>query len=313
MKRTAIVLFCCLIVVLSCACNGREEKDNSEIYEENIETGFRRTTLYYLSDDGFVVPVMKRIPWEEGIGKAALSYITGGTDNDKSAAEMGLNTVIPEGTEYTLKIDDGVAVVNMKSLTAFDSQGEEAAMVTAIVNTLTEFSSIDSVKITLDGKTVNSLPNGTDISRAMSVFALNTENGEVAVSGDANAMTLYFPTYSAGLNIPVTRYINAEPSFAAAVNELVKGTEDSRLLNVIPAGTQLNKAYINEGIAKVDFNASFKDIEYVEGMLEAARDVLCLCAGEYEDVYGVDIYVDGEEYSLHSEALSAPLYVNEFR
>jgi len=313
MKRAVIIIFCCLFAAVCCACKNNAEADYSETYEENIESGFRRTTLYYMSDDGFVVPVMKRIPWEEGIGKAALSYITGSEDNDRSAAEMGLNTVIPEGTECTLKIDEGVAAVDLKNLTAFDTAAKEAAMVTAIVNTLTEFSSIDSVRITLDGKSASSLPGGTDISEAMSTFALNAENRDVAVSGDVNAMTLYFPTYSASLNIPVTRYISAAPSFATAVNELVKGTQDSRLLNVIPTGTELNSAYISDGIAKVDFSTAFKDVEKVEGMLEAARDALCLCAGEYEDVWGVDIYVDGEEYSMHSESISAPLYVNEFR
>lgn len=314
MKRAAIILFCCLLAVLFCACGGKAATEENEAYEENIESGFRRTTLYYLSDDGFVVPVMKRIPWEEGIGKAALGYITGSRDNDASAAVMGLNTVIPEGTECGLRIsDDGVATVDFSNLTAFETPEEERAMVTAVVNTLTEFSSIDRVKITLDGNTVNTLPMGTDIGKEMSEIRLNTEKSDIAVSGNAQPITLYFPTCSGSLNIPVTRFIGTTPSFSAAVSELAKGTEDGRLLSVIPSGTTVNGAYIKDGIASVDLSAAFKEVEAVEGQLEAARDALYLCAGEYESVYGVDIYVDGKEYSMHDKSASAPLYINEFR
>ena len=53
---------------------GREAQTQAEdlAYEEDSEAGFRRTVLYYTAEDGFVVPVMKRIPWEEGSGKRPL-------------------------------------------------------------------------------------------------------------------------------------------------------------------------------------------------------------------------------------------------
>lgn len=59
---------------------------------------------------------------------------------------------------------------------------QEQAMVVAIVNTLTEFPSINNVSITIDGKEKKTLSNGTDISKPMESFALNIEDGEVPVS-----------------------------------------------------------------------------------------------------------------------------------
>lgn len=56
---------------------------------------------------------------------------------------------------------------------------QEQAMVVAIVNTLTEFPSINNVSITIDGKEKKTLSNGTDISKPMESFALNIEDGEV--------------------------------------------------------------------------------------------------------------------------------------
>ena len=312
MKRAIIIILCCVLFMFVLAGCGKEK--TAAVFEENSESGMRRTTLYFATEDGYVVPVMKKIPWEEGIGKAALSYLVSGADNDRSASAMGLKTVIPEGTQYTLRIgNDKQATLDLIGCKPHDSKEDEQAMVVAVVNTLSEFDSIETVKITVDGSEKNTLPNGTDISKPMSEFSLNVEDGELPVSGTANKLTLYFPNITASLNIPVTRYIDKVPSFAAAVQELVKGSADSRLLNCFPNGTELVSAYIYDGIASVEFNQAFADIEQVEGRLEAARDAIYLCANEFEEVYGVDILVEGKEYSLHTQAVSAPVYVNEFR
>ena len=312
MKKTIIIIFCCLMIMLVLV--GCSKGETTAVFEDNSESGMRRTTLYFATEDGYVVPVMKKIPWEEGIGKAALSYLVSGAENDRSASAMGLKTVIPEGTQYTLRIgDDKEATLDLINCQPHSSKEQEQAMVVAVVNTLSEFDSIDTVKITVDGSDKNTLPNGTDISKPMEAFSLNVENSELPVSGTANKLTLYFPNLSASLNIPVTRYTDRVPSFATAVQELVKGTEDSRLLNCFPDGTELVSAYIYDGIASVEFNQAFADIENTEGRLEAARDAIYLCANEFEEVYGVDILVDGKQYSMHTEAVSAPVYVNEFR
>lgn len=57
------------------------------------------------------------IPWEEGIGKAALGYLMDTDANRASAALMGLKTVIPEGTELSLRIDsEGEATLDFPAL-----------------------------------------------------------------------------------------------------------------------------------------------------------------------------------------------------
>jgi len=94
---------------------------------------------------------------------------------------------------------------------------------------------------------------------------------------------------------------------------MVKGTEDGRLRCCIPEGTGLNSAYISDGIATVDFTGEFAATDNVVGALEAVRDCICLTAGQFEEVYGVDIYIDGVEYSMQAQAASAPLYANQFK
>lgn len=310
MKRLFILILALLTALMMASCKKAEEPAEPEA---DTDSGYRRTTLYYATEDGFIVPVMKSIPWEEGIGRAALSYLVSGIDNDKSAAMMGLKTVIPEGTECTLRIGEGgSARVDLTDI-GQQTEEQEQAMVVAIVNTLTEFPSINNVSITIDGKEKKTLSNGTDISKPMESFALNIEDGEVPVSGEAHAFTLYFPNSAASLNIPVTRYTDTAHSFSGAVQEEIAGPKDEGLINCFPAGTELISAYIKNGIACVDLTKDFEKVADTEGMLDAARDCLYLCANQFDQVYGVDITVEGKEYSMHTSAVSVPVYVNEWR
>lgn len=83
MKRLFILILALLTALMMVCCKKAEEITEPEA---DTDSGYRRTTLYYATEDGFIVPVMKSIPWEEGIGRAALSYLVSGIDNDKSAA-----------------------------------------------------------------------------------------------------------------------------------------------------------------------------------------------------------------------------------
>lgn len=237
------VLLLASAALLGC---GREAQTQAEdlAYEEDSEAGFRRTVLYYTAEDGFVVPVMKRIPWEEGIGKAALGYLVDTEANRAAAEQMGLEAPVPEGASFTLRIgDEGNAVVDISGLQELPDAAAEQAMVTGIVNTLTEFDSIHTVQVTLDGAKVAALPHGTDISEAFSTLPLNVEEGTLAVSsGNAHPMTLYFPNAAASLNVPVTRYGLEVPTLSGAVEALLDGPAADGLRG-FPEGTALLESH----------------------------------------------------------------------
>lgn len=315
-KRHWLLLLVCLVallIVLGGCAKGKNEADVA-VFEEDPEAGYRRTVLYYASDDGYIVPVMRRIPWEEGIGRAALGYLVEDESSRAALASMGLRAVVPAGAAFSLRIgDEGAAVVDITGLTKLADAKAEKAMVTGIVNTLTEFDSIQTVRITLDGAKVAALPHGTDVSRTFAAIPLNAEDGEVAVSSDgAHAMTLYFPNDSASLNVPVTRYGEAEPSLTNVLQALIDGPKDASLTG-FPVDTELLSAYIEDGIVCVDLSAHFKEVEQTDGLCEALQTAIALTANELESVYGTDIYVEGKEYALYSQETSVSLYVNEFK
>lgn len=314
----AIALTITLCISLA-ACSKAGEAAEDPAEETSAEetggyTGYRQTILYYMSDDGFVVPVKRDIPWEEGIGKAALSYLVDTADNRADTGEMGLQALIPEGTAYTLRIgDDGIAVVDLIGLSACKDAAAEKAMVQSIVNTLAEFTRIDAVTITVNGKKVSALPCGTKLKEAMAPFALNAEDGEVSASTEgASALTLYFPNTAGSLNVPVTRYIEGGANVESAVRELILGPQADGLRCCFPEGTELLAVKVEEGVATVDLSGEFLGAQYTEGLIEAAYDTLFLTIGGIEQISRLELMVEGEPCELVTET-SAPVFANEFR
>ncbi len=312
----AAVIIAFLMSFAACSKGGKVAEDPGEEVSTDgtgTYTGFRQTILYYLSDDGFVVPVMRNIPWEEGIGKAALSYLVDTPDNRASTGEMGLNALIPEGTTYTLRIgDDGVAEVDLIGLSACKDAKTERAMVEAIVNTLVEFTKIDQVTITVNGKSVRELPNGTKLSEAMAEFSLNAEDGEIGVSTEgASAVTLYFPNTMGSLNVPVTRYLEGGASAEAAVRELLKGPQAEGLRACFPEGTELLSVTVTDGVATVDLSGEFLGAQYTDGLVEAAYETIFLTIRDAEAISRLELLVEGKPCELVAET-SAPVFVNEF-
>ncbi len=320
MKSKKIIRFitiCFTVAMIFCfaGCaniDNVSESKNEETLSDFEISGLRNTVLYYPDDNGLIVPVMRKIPWDDGIVVSALELLVSTKDNENALSKMGLNPVMPEGVKFSVSIDDDKkATVDIKGMTDFDDAQSERNMVVSVVNTLTEFPSIKSVKLQFDGESTPRMRNGTDVSLEMESFNINVEDNEMAVStGSLNKITLYYPNVECSTYIPVTRFINKNPDFENAVSELIKGTQLKGTRNCFPEGTKLLEARIVDDVATVNLSSEFLTAEDTEGLAETAYTTLLLTANEFSEISQLTLKVDGINYDVNAENTE---YINMFR
>lgn len=323
-KRIGIIVLVLAMIVVFAGCKVNTEsepeiEDETEQMTTQLEDGMRETLIYYQTDSGYLVPVMRRIPWEDGIAKAALRKTINTPDNQMEMLDMGLEALLPANSSINgMSIDDeGVATLdlNAASMTYTDAL-RESNMVRGVVNMLTEFPAIAKVQFVFDGEAMETLPFGTRVGEPIEHCDLNPEVGEDVDVGGAK-VTVFFAT--AGLNqfdylIPVTRYTPEDTAtIETAVTELLKGPKDSAELTLaVPEGTVLNEVRTDsDGVTFIDFSNEFSALEdspYTESMV--MRSIM-MTAKAFPGVSDVHVTVDGAEYP-NSEFYSLPTFANEY-
>jgi germination protein M len=306
----AALVLCCA----SCAKNNAEEP-YEEIPAMNVADENMRQTVLYLEDgNGYIVPVMKEIEWVEGIGKAAVSQLIADPNADAQLEYMGLNPILAEGTEISLSIKEGVATIKLsEGAIAAQDAVSEMNKVTAVVNTLCEFPTIDSVIIRQEG-CEDTLPCGTDISAAYPPFDLNVATTTLSSQDMENAskIMLYFGNSAETAIVPVTKYVGGEADAFVVMNELVKGPGDGKLKSLFPEGTQLLGVDVDEaGVATINFSKELSSIGDTPELQEKLVKCVTLSLKQFDNIDEVVILVDGKEFASNSESTMATVeFVN---
>lgn len=271
------------------------------------------TIVYYQDNYGYLVPVARQIPLEDGIAKATLGLMVKSLYNDMEAARLGLRTVLPENTRMELDISGGVASIDLSGEVMHMSDAQsESAMVSAVVQTLTEFDSVDSVRITVEGQKIAQLPHGTSVEGDLKRSQINLES--TALDGEgASTVTLYFPAEDGSLLVPVTRMVYGDGDIDTAVLELAKGPRASgQLENALPGGVGLIGVKVVDGVAIINFTKEFMEIvETSDGGRMALRALMLTCS-RFEGVEGVRVLVDGEDYDPGVDTMAFPESVNDY-
>lgn len=272
------------------------------------------TIVYYQDNSGYLVPVMKQIENQQGIAKATLSLMVSSPRNDMEAARLGLRTVLPEGTDIDLDISGGVARVDLSdTVSSLPDAEAESNMVSAIVQTLTEFDTVRTVRFLIDGKQVESLAHGTSVSGDFTRGMLNLESASASLDPEeAQTVMLYFPGETGSLIVPVTRMVYGEPDVNTAVLELAKGpSAASPLESTLPSGCGLIDVKTDEaGKVTINFTKEFISIaEQDDGGRQAMKALLLTCS-QFPGVTSVEILVEGEPYDTGVSTSAIPTTVN---
>lgn len=255
-------------------------------------------TLHYITDEGYVLPVSERIEKQDGIARACLMRLIASDDTANELRSQGLNAPIPSGTQIALSIDGGEAQVNLSGMGALESGESEQAIYTAIVNTLTQFPSVQVVTITLDGADGEN-ENGSIPPKKAGQYALNPENSaiETGADGELSALTLYFPNESASLFVPITRYVGGKAGLVTAISQLAAGTALSGLRSCFPENTLILGAAIENGILSVNCSSDFKKVSDTSGLYSLCMQSVLLTARAFGSVDEIRFLVNGAAFA----------------
>ena len=287
------------------------DMDVSAQVETGQEAQKMSTVVYYQDNYGYLVPVMCNVAYQDGIAKATLQMMVQCPENDMNAARLGLRTVLPEGTTFDLDISGGLARIDLsKEVLNLADAAEESNMVTAIVQTLTEFDTVEKVEFLIGGQKREKLTHGTDISCIFERGELNLETS-VTVTDGLEPVMLYFPCESGNVVVPVTRMVYSDADINTAVLELAKGpSAQSPLETALPAGCGLIDVTVENGVAKVNFTNEFaRLIENTDGGRLALKALVLTCT-QFEGVNGVEILVEGQPYDPGEGTLAVPSFAN---
>jgi len=172
-SRVAVAVVASAALLLSaCGSDDGEEPAASTTTEATTTTGDTTTSssdptptsdpssqqdvrLYFTRDE--VVGVAGRTLSASGIARATLESLLAGPNEVE--ADLELDTEIPDGTEVlSLDIADGIATVDLNG--AFQSGGGSLSMslrVAQVVFTLTQFDTVETVNIRIDGDDVDGI------------------------------------------------------------------------------------------------------------------------------------------------------------
>lgn len=316
----AILLIVTLIISLT-GCGvfrNEEDTDVSLVIDTGLveEDGLRETVLYYSDDKGIIVPVMRRIPWEEGIGKSAIRLLTDEPGLRDDLASVGLLPVLPAGTEVIgMSINEGLAKVDFnENILVYETQADEKTIVQSLVYTLTEFEAIDKVQLLVDGKEMKKLPHGTKVNEPLQRkninLGLDLQEEEVPV-------VVYYKSTTNGEDsffIPVTKGVNAlKADIKSVLTSLIEGApENTGLYSELPEGVVLNDVYVKDGIAYIDFSEEIKNMPSSKSHQQSMIYELGLTLREVEpSISQIRILSSGKEIELNSDvSLNLPTYSN---
>jgi len=271
----------------------------------------RETVLYFQDSEGYLVPVMRRIPWEEGIAKTTLSNMIDSAELREALSGTGLVPIIPSGTEIigiSIDEDTGICKVDFSAeIKNIETLKEEENLIKGIVYTLTEFPAIEEVQLMVEGEIVPSLKHDIAINNPLGRENINyigsreegISNVVVYYKGEANDEFDYF--------VPVTIPTMAQrPNVNTALELLLEGPPaDTGLRTDLPENISLAAIDIREGTAFIDLDLEGDKLS--QGEINSIIKNIGLTLSEFEEIDKVEILIDGQVVNT-----SVPAFANEY-
>jgi germination protein M len=294
------------------AVDGQEDastKTESDDSKKNTETEEAEETverqLFLLDSNGLVAPQSIELPVPESnkVAQQILEYLV--KDGPvTSLLPNGFQAVLPAGTEVLgLSIEEGTITVDLSDEFKEYAAKDELKILEAMTYTLTQFDSVDRVKLRINGEDLNEMPvSGTPIANGYTrANGINIVQSDTVDLINSKAVTMYFPTEHDDTQyfVPVTQYIEAKDGnlHQAIVEALIDGPAyETNLMHVFNNTTMLvDNPKLDSGVLEIVFNQDIlKDMD--NGIIaDEVMETLVRTLTEQDAVKAVNVKVENVE------------------
>lgn len=275
----SLVIFCAIVLLAGCLKKesleemdvpGNEDaiKASENVDEQEIpnNSGMVARDLYFIDSHGMVASQTIELPLEESMKVATQvleHLIVDGPGS--SVIPNGFRGVLPEGTEILgINIqEDGTVIVDVSEEFKEYAPEDEIRILEAMTYSLTQFDSIDTIRLQINGDEqnvmpVNKTPIGKGYTRSRGINVVQTDTTDFLQS---EAVTVFYPTeYNENrYYVPVTQYISQEASnkYESLVHALIEGPkyhplQITQVFN--PQTTLTSEPTLTNGILEIEFN-----------------------------------------------------------
>lgn len=293
---------------------GAQKEAGSEKATEANKKDLARVQLYFLANNGYVVPYAVDMPKVKGIAKEAMKMLVEGSEAEAKLPE-GFRGVLPKGTQVKgLNIQDGTATIDFsKEFLSYES-GMEKKILDAVTWTLTGFDSVERVNIWVDGRPLAKMPKEKSPAQGLTRNrGINLELAEGVDIGQSMPVTLYFLGQASDNTVyyvPVTRMINRTDDVAgSAIRELILGPKHgSGLSGALAETLKVNSLQVLGSTVLADFGEQL--LQYGQGK-SASRDAIhtiVLSLTENTGAVKVKITINGKsDATVEGKPLDQPV------
>jgi len=336
--KKLICLAAIAFLLSACSQLGREKEnmdppqkvsyeDDLDVTDEQNADGEKadevKTELYLIDKNGYVVPKTLGLPNTRSVAKQALDYLVkGGPVTEYLPNDF--RAVLPEGTEISIDVKDGIATADFSKEFAEYAPEDEMKILQSITWTLTQFDSIKQVKLKMNGKELKEMPvNGTPIKGMLTrKDGINMDSSTAVDITNTYPVTVYYLAQNneERYYVPVTKRVsnkNDNP-LTAVVEELIKGPNmATELYSLFMPDVELVEApKMDDGIVKLNFNENIYGSYDQKLVSKQVLEPLVLSLTEQEGVKGVAIQVNGKTDIVNqdgkplTEPVTRPEHVN---
>lgn len=251
------------------AKNGSINKDieKKEIDKNAILTKSSTITAYYQDDEHLLIPVTRKIVKQDGIAKSAILSLIYNSLNSEEIGLYGVQPVIPAETKLLgINIKDRTAVIDFnEKLLEYKDFESERNIISSIVYTLTEFLTIDGVRIRINGREGKRLKWGTEISGILKRDNTLINSGKVNLNRGMAKLDIFYTKSIKNKSIcvlPISKEfkgVNDDVLPEKIVEYLLDNNSNKTVFSEIPPDTKLLSSKINGGTLVLDFNSKFRE------------------------------------------------------